>query len=368
MATLSQRDGGPEAAAARRREDAWFDEGVSFWRLGAAVVRKRRLLVGLWGLGMVIGVTIALVLIVGRDSRATFSFVPHGSDGGSRGGLASIAAQYGVALATGEESRSPEFYASLVHSRRVLASVAGATYWVEDSGDRKQMSLLEFLRPRQPPANAREDVIKQLRSKIRVRVARETGVVHITVMAPQPDLARQVAQRVLDEVQHYNISVRQSSAAAERRFVEERLQELGSELTEAEAALGRFLQHNRQFENSPELRLAYDRLQREVVRRQQAIGSLAPAFEQARIEEVRNTPVITVIEEPETAVESGSRAFVRILVLAGSPHRGSGRRAGVGVPVRHGCALGRAGGLHLPPVPPGPRAPAALQQGRWARR
>jgi hypothetical protein len=55
----------------------------------------------------------------------------------------------------------------------VLASVASATYWVEDSGDRTQMSLLEFLRPRQPPATAREDVIKRLRSKIRVRVARD---------------------------------------------------------------------------------------------------------------------------------------------------------------------------------------------------
>jgi len=92
---------------------------------------------------------------------------------------------------------------------------------------------------------------------------------------------------------------RQSQAAAERGFTEERMAEAQEELRAAENELQRFLQNNRQFQNSPELVFQHDRLQRRVAMRQQVYTSLVQSYEQARIDEVPNTPVITVVEYAE---------------------------------------------------------------------
>ena len=59
-----------------------------------------------------------------------------------------------------------------------------------------------------------------------------------------------------------------------------------------------FMQANRQWDNSPDLQFQHDRLQRDITLRQQVYTTLVQSFEQARIAEVRDTPVITVLQEP----------------------------------------------------------------------
>lgn len=59
-----------------------------------------------------------------------------------------------------------------------------------------------------------------------------------------------------------------------------------------------FLQANRQWENSPDLTFQHDRLDRDISLRQQVYTTLVQSFEQARIAEVRDTPVITVLQAP----------------------------------------------------------------------
>ena len=94
------------------------------------------------------------------------------------------------------------------------------------------------------------------------------------------------------------LRTRQSQAAAERAFIETRLAEVQDSLRAAEDRLERFLESNRQWAGSAELTFQRDRIQRQVVMQQQVFTSLAEAHEQARIGEVRNTPVITVVERP----------------------------------------------------------------------
>ena len=100
-------------------------------------------------------------------------------------------------------------------------------------------------------------------------------------------------------VSHFNLLTRQTRAGAERRFVEARLQEAADSLRLVENRHKAFLQANRDFRNSPQLKFENDRLERDVQFQQQLYTSLAQSFEQARIDEVRNTPVITVLEPPD---------------------------------------------------------------------
>jgi uncharacterized protein involved in exopolysaccharide biosynthesis len=99
-------------------------------------------------------------------------------------------------------------------------------------------------------------------------------------------------------MQQFNLETRRSQAQAERVFLETRVGAARDELTQAEGKLQAFLQQNRQFENSPELQFEFDRLQRDVSMRQEVYTGLVQAFEEAKIREVRDTPVVTVIEHP----------------------------------------------------------------------
>jgi uncharacterized protein involved in exopolysaccharide biosynthesis len=59
-----------------------------------------------------------------------------------------------------------------------------------------------------------------------------------------------------------------------------------------------FLEANRQWQDSPLLQFRHDGLQRKVTLRQTVLTTLVQSYEQARISEVRDTPVITVLQAP----------------------------------------------------------------------
>jgi uncharacterized protein involved in exopolysaccharide biosynthesis len=147
-----------------------------------------------------------------------------------------------------------------------------------------------------------ESAIEQLGGVLKARADRETGLVTLMVRDARPDLTCAILTAALEFVNVFNTQMRQSQASAERRFVAERLETLRAELREAESAVESFLVHNRNFSRSPQLQFEYERLQREVTLRQQVVISLAQAHERARMDEVRNTPVITIVDPPRVPV------------------------------------------------------------------
>jgi uncharacterized protein involved in exopolysaccharide biosynthesis len=142
-----------------------------------------------------------------------------------------------------------------------------------------------------------------------------TGVVSLRVTMPDPRLAADVNRRILELLDRWNLESRQSQAAAERRFTEQRMTEAGQELRQVENRLQEFLQRNRDYQNSPQLSFEHDRLAREIAMRQQVYTTLAQAFEQARIDEVRDTPVLSVIDAPEAPAIPDGRGVVSSAVL-----------------------------------------------------
>jgi uncharacterized protein involved in exopolysaccharide biosynthesis len=77
-----------------------------------------------------------------------------------------------------------------------------------------------------------------------------------------------------------------------------------------------FHQANRRFGEHSALTNEAARLERNVMIAQQLFVSLSQNYESARLEEVRNTPVITVLERPEGFVERQARGTVRKTIIA----------------------------------------------------
>jgi uncharacterized protein involved in exopolysaccharide biosynthesis len=257
------------------------------------LLRRRRRLVLAW-CALCTATVLAVVLLRGPSYTARTSFIPQSRRNASL--AAGVAAQLGFALPGQDQTQSPNFYSDLASSDLVLGAIA-------DSGaadaSHRRVSLAQFFDVSEDrPAVTRARVIALLRSRLSANVVQKTGLVELGMKTRDPAVSASLLQQILTELERFNQGARRSQAAAERRFTERRFDEVRGELNAAEQRLVSFLERNRDFENSPLLRFENDRLQRDVQLKQQVFQTLSQAVEQARIDEVRDTPVLTVIEPP----------------------------------------------------------------------
>ena len=285
------------------------DDEISLWEVLAVLLRRRRWIVR--SVATVAVLSVAFAFLKARTYTTQAFFRPQGSTDSE---LVALASQFGVSVGgRGDDGESPAFYAALITSREILAKVAESEYSTADiSGT--LMDLLEI--EAETEALRLQRAVEWLQeSATSVSTGRETGVVTVEVTTRWPQVSEAIASNLLQEVSRFNVETRQSNARAERAFIEERVNAAEAELREAEEALRTFLDENRIVGQFSVLNAERERLQREVVAREQVYTTLLQAFEQARISEVRDTPVITVIAEPHLPPEPDGRGLVLSLAL-----------------------------------------------------
>ncbi len=263
---------------------------------------------------VIVTIAITLLTIRGRRFSADSAFRPQVSEP-SAGRFAGLAAQLGVSVPGTSIGDPVKFYAEVAKSRDVLREVALTEYrFASGGGDSITGNLLALLRIEgKTPEDAMRRVLTRLAKQVEVTTNRDAGLVRVRVVTPWPELSVLINRRILGLMDTVNLVRRQSQAGAERRFIENRLTEAQAELQAAERDQERFLQQNRQYQGSPQLVLVFNRLQRRVDLRQQVYATLAQGYEQARIDEVRDTPQLTIIDRPE-----GSARPVGSLVADGA--------------------------------------------------
>jgi uncharacterized protein involved in exopolysaccharide biosynthesis len=229
--------------------------------------------------------------------QVTSSFMPQTTDAGSAG-LAGLAAQFGISVGSGGGGESINFYADLPTTRDVLRDLARTPLRMPDGRSGTLMDYLE-VEGDSPEARLREAVTR-LEGLVTASPDLKANTVILRTEARHGAVAELMNRRLLDLINTFNLERRQSKAGNERKFTEQRMGAAQRELTEAENRLQRFLSGNRML-MSPQLQYERLKLERAVQVQQEVYLSLRKAFEEARIDEVRDTPVITVIETPEGA-------------------------------------------------------------------
>jgi uncharacterized protein involved in exopolysaccharide biosynthesis len=313
------------------------------------MVLRNRYLVG----GAVLLATLLVVLTVvllPRKYTAESSFMLQ-SRPNLPANLAGLASQFGVALPTGDANQSPAFYGELLQSREILTAVVDTPIGLHEGAVVRQAPLAEWLKVRaSTSALQREKTIRKLRKAVDASVSVKTGVVTLHVTTRNAELSLRISERMLSWLNDFNLEKRQSQASAERKFTEARLEEARQQLREAEDRLLVFTQRNRDTRSSPLLSLEQDRLSREVMMRQQVYTSLVQAYDRAKIEEVRDTPVITILEAPEQPVRADPLYIVIKLILT----------IIVALILGIWLAMGREALLPRPPTNAAPQAEFAL--------
>jgi uncharacterized protein involved in exopolysaccharide biosynthesis len=287
------------------------DGDTSIFDFATVVLRNLGTLVG----GMVLGGSLALLPLswTEREYQANASFTPQGADA-PRSGITALAGQFGIAIPTTHMNQSPQFYADLLRSRVILAEFARDTFVVAERGNaRLPFTELFEVAATSPEARA-EAAAATLGPRVQSKINITTGTVSVTVRTPWRSVSMAITEGLLERVNSFNLEKRQSQASNERRFVEGRLNEARGALREAEDRFQSFLASNRQA-GSPLLTLSRDRLQREVTLRQDVVATLTQSYEDVRIREVRDTPVITIIEPPGAPTRPVSRRVAVRLVV-----------------------------------------------------
>jgi uncharacterized protein involved in exopolysaccharide biosynthesis len=290
-ASTPERGSGPRHAIVAESEP---EREISLLGFANMLLRHRYILIASTG---IVGV---LAFLWAGSKPVTFTsdalFVPQGTDA-TRSGLAGLAAQFGLSVPTSNAGQSPLFFVNLIKSEELLGAVVdGPVTTTSGAAAPGQLPNLLAISPDLPPDVRRAVTIRALNGLLTPIPEREAGLIRLRVRTRDPLLSSSIATSVLRLVNEINVRSRQTQASAERQFIEQRMDSTRRELLAAERRLQEFLDENRLFQGSPQLIFVHDRLQREVNMRQQVFTSINQAFEQARIDEFRNVPMIRVIQ------------------------------------------------------------------------
>ena len=261
---------------------------------------------------------VAFALALPKHYLSTASFIAETQSSRSLpASLGAIADQVG--FATGASSgASPAFLADLLESRSILLPILHMQ--MTSTSDTVPRPLIERLGlDNQNTRDREERGLRKLRGSLRITPDAKTNVVSLGVDARDPQVAYQIAQALLLNLDRFNVSVRRSRAGNEREFLEGRVSDAQNELQVAEGDLQRFLSSNRgDTRSSPSLAFREARLRRKVELAQTRFVELQRQLDQARVQEVRDTPAITVLDKPNVPArpDRPRRTLVVLTVLA----------------------------------------------------
>jgi len=288
--------------------------------LGAAIARVRatgRRGIAWTVLGGAAGVAVALALP--KQYTSTGTFIAQGASASELpAALQGIAASVGLMSA---RDFSPQFYADLLTSDPVLGAALTKPYRIPAVTGDTGRTYLEIERFRgNEPGRVMEQALRHLRRRVTARADVRTNIIALSVTARDPALSRDISLTLLAALDSLNIEFRQRHSGELRRFFETRVAESRHELDSAETRLRQFLERNRVIENSPLLTFEHLRLVRGADLKRAVYTTVVQQYEEARLQEARNVPVLTVLSPPRVpARKSGPprRLIVALGLAAG---------------------------------------------------
>ena len=306
MDPMSASDDGPTGAVQtdipHRRISAGSGDDTYLTDLIVFAIRRSLWLVGL---PLFCGGVAAVMALLQRPSfTAVTTFVPESEGGRSMGGsIVGLASQFGLSLPTSGQN-SPQFFAQVLASRTLRAALLDTRFPDRRATARgDSASLLEILGSAGVEAGLRD--IDHLTS---IAVDPRTNIVSVEVTTSSSELSAEAANKTIELLNRFNTETRRLNASELRRFIESRVAQTQSELHAAENEVRTFLEGNRSFRESPALLVEYERLQRQVAIKQEVYLTQLRQLEDARVAEVNNVAMITVVDRavpPET--RSGPR-------------------------------------------------------------
>ena len=266
-----------------------------FWGLFVLpVLRRRRLIYYVVGVSLLL--TLVYCMVTPNQYTSTSTILPSGKPDqlAQLGQLAAgTLADVGLGSVIQAQENSSALYPKILTSRLISENVLRRNYEVGSGDKAKSMTLLEYIGSRNLDV-----ALRKLANRVNIGFDRTTGFITLSVTTEYPKLSAAVAHAYLDELNNYNVNYRQSKARDNERFVAARLDEVKRELQAAEDSLRMLQQQNLNYMSAidPGLRADLNRLERDVKVKEAVFLSLSEKYELARLEAVKDVPVVQVLD------------------------------------------------------------------------
>ena len=232
------------------------------------------------------------------------------------GGIAGLASQFGVNVPSGTQIdlSSPSLFPELINSRTFAERIMDRPFYSEVY-DRELPLMAIFTYGDGAPEFGRDTVVQQAMNVFlgMVKFENQGSFSILTIEAGKPHFARDLNKVVLDELQALNRYFKSQHVNEKIGFIEDRIESVDDDLKYSEQILKSFMEQNRQI-SSPALQLEQERLMRDVEIQKGIYLTLKQQLELAKIEEVQETSIVQVLDEPQVPL-GPSNKNVRISVL-----------------------------------------------------
>lgn len=209
------------------------------------------------------------------------------------GGLSDLAAMAGVNI--GGEVSVVKLYPTILKSESVLKTVIYTRYQTNEFPD--SVNLIQYWKINDKNLERDFEIALQvLRNGLEVTMDLKTGVLTMSIETEEPQLSADILNNTIRSADRFIRTKRNTSALEQRKWVEARLVEVKADLSKAENALKEFREKNRLVSGSPQLLLEQEQLIREVQINAAMYTELKKQYELVKIEEIRTTPIINILD------------------------------------------------------------------------
>ena len=226
--------------------------------------------------------------------------------------LKSMALSYGVNLPGGggttSDLSSPELFVTLASSREALIDLLHSEFTIDSETTKLNLYLGKG---KEKPDGA---LIKRLKNKIGIAFDRRSGVITLSVSMNNPELAKDVNNRLINIINERFLEIRKLQTSAKKVFIEGRITDMNNELNDSEVAIKEFKELNRSILNSPELSLELNRLTRNNFVIEQMYVLLKEQLETTKIDEIENTTPLIIIDKPQIPFKKSSPSTLYNLI------------------------------------------------------
>ncbi len=250
-------------------------------------------------------------LLVSNKYRSTATLLPEDLQAAS----SALAALSNVANLLGASPGGYEkLYPTILTSEMVLRDVIYRPRRIEGFSD--SVDLVGFWRIKEStPLEEYERALKRLRRDLDISIDNKTNIVTVSLATTDAALSAQIVKEIVIGTDAFLRYQHRSYASEQGRWIDSRLSQVQADLRSAEDSLRTFRQINRAIA-SPALLLAESRLARQVDLNSALFLELSRQRELTKIDEIKNVPVLNVLDSARVAAIHDSPDRVLIAVVS----------------------------------------------------
>jgi tyrosine-protein kinase Etk/Wzc len=283
--------------------------------------RKTILIVAL---GLAVVTAIVNFVVLDLTYKASASLLPETEKSklGMMSQFSGLAQLAGVSVPGSDVAR---LYPIILSSETVLLPVIETKYKSAKYSD--SVDLVRYFDLTKKTREENLDLaLRELRGRMTTSFDAKTSSVVVTAEMEEPQLAADVLNGVIQQLDLFMRQKRITTASEQGKWISTRLSEVEKELRNAEDALKVFRERNRRVSDSPELLLMQERLLREIKVKSTVYEELKKQFELAKIEEIKNTTIVNVLdparapvkkEHPKRATNTAIAFVLGLVVMTG---------------------------------------------------